>query len=116
MGGADGDALGRVSSKAKVIDAGGRLVLPGFIDSHNHIDSGSDPDILSLFGAPSLSEIQERVRKFSSERPDLKWIQAEGWNYSIFGDGGLPRSSDLEGLTGDVPLPCCLRRPHDLGE
>jgi len=101
--GADGDALGRVSSKAKVIDAGGRLVLPGFIDSHNHIDSGSDPDILSLFGAPSLSEIQEKVRKFSSERPDLKWIQAEGWNYSIFGDGGLPRSSDLEGLTGGRP-------------
>jgi len=101
--GDDSDAIGRVSAKAKVIDARGRLVLPGFIDSHNHIDSGSDPDILSLFGAQSLSEIQEKVRKFSGERPDLKWIQAEGWNYSIFGDGGLPRSSDLEGLTGGRP-------------
>ena len=45
--GDDSDAIGRVSAKAKVIDARGRLVLPGFIDSHNHIDSGSDPDILS---------------------------------------------------------------------
>jgi predicted amidohydrolase YtcJ len=101
--GDDSDAIGRVSAKAKVIDAGGRLILPGFIDSHNHIDSGSDPDILSLLGAQSLSEIQEKVRKFSGERPDLKWIQAEGWNYSIFGAGGLPRSSDLEGLTGGRP-------------
>jgi len=83
----------------------------------NHIDSGSDPDILSLFGAPSLSEIQERVRKFSSERPDLKWIQAarvelfDLWRWRLTKEQ-RPRRVDW----GTSRFPCCLRRPHDLGE
>ncbi|MCX9075084.1 MAG: amidohydrolase family protein, partial [Candidatus Methanoperedens sp.] len=33
----DGKIVDKVSSKASVIDAGGRLVMPGGVDAHSHI-------------------------------------------------------------------------------
>ncbi|HXY10918.1 MAG TPA: amidohydrolase [Terriglobales bacterium] len=101
--GKDSDAADQVSSGARIIDAEGRLVLPGFIDSHNHIDSGSNPDLLRLSGTATLREIQKSVKDFATAHPDLKWIEGTGWNYSVFGPGVLPTSRDLEGLTGGRP-------------
>ncbi len=93
-----------LSGQTQIIDAQGRLVLPGFIDSHNHIWSGSDPNSVDLFGAASLDEIQERIRDFAESRPDLEWIEGEGWIYSALPDGRLPTADDLEGLTGGRPV------------
>ena len=97
------EASKQVTAGARVVDAQGRLVLPGFIDSHNHIDSSTDPDVLRLDNTKSLDELQRKIKQFAAARPKLKWIQAVGWNYSIFGVGGLPKMSDLEGLTGGRP-------------
>ena len=46
--GADADAGDHVAAGTEVIDAGGRLVLPGFIDSHNHVRLGSDADCVLI--------------------------------------------------------------------
>src|SRR5437016_13868248 len=37
------------------------------------------------------------------KRPELKWIEVEGWNYSAFPRGTLPSAKDLAGLTGGRP-------------
>jgi hypothetical protein len=101
--GPDSETQPHIGPRTRVVDAGGRLLLPGFIDSHNHIRSGSDPDILQLGGMRTLKEIQEKVREFADRRPDLAWIEAEGWNYSAIPGGRLPAARDLEGLTGGRP-------------
>ena len=101
--GSDQEAERFVSEGTRVIDGGGRLLLPGFIDSHNHVRFGADPDILSLFGARSLAELQTRVHEFAEGKPELPWIEGEGWNYSAMPDGRLPGALDLEGLTGGRP-------------
>ncbi len=101
--GDDADA-GRFAGPAtRVIDAGGRLMLPGFFDSHNHIRDGSDPLVVKLHDARSLAEIRERVGRFASEHPDLEWIEGEGWNYSAIPGDGMPEAADLEGITGGRP-------------
>ena len=91
------------SAVTRMVDAGGRLVLPGFIDSHFHALLGGSPDVLRIVGGDSLAEIQRQVREFAARRKELKWIEVEGWNYSAFPDGSLPTAKDLEGLTGGRP-------------
>ncbi len=86
----------------RTIDAGGRLVLPGFIDSHFHVGLGEDSNVERITGK-SLEEIREQVKAFAERRPDLKWIEMDGWNYSAFPEGGLPTALDLKGLTGGRP-------------
>src|SRR5690348_88956 len=101
-----GDEAGiaeHAGSATRVMDAGGKMVLPGFIDSHFHVLLGGNPDVLRIEHRNSLREIQEQVRNFAQQRPKLSWIEVEGWNYSAFPHGTLPTAKDLEGLTGGRP-------------
>ncbi len=87
----------------RAIDAGGRLVLPGFVDSHNHIVFGSDPSVVKLGGAESFQVLKAAVRDFAAAHPDLTWIEGEGWNYGALPGGRRPTAADLDGLTGGRP-------------
>ena len=97
------DAGAYVGPATLVMDAGGHMLLPGFIDSHFHVLLGGDPDVLRIQNGNTLGEIQRQVREFADKHPDLKWIEVEGWNYSAFPHGTLPTARDLEGLTGKRP-------------
>jgi predicted amidohydrolase YtcJ len=101
--GSDAEAAAYIGEGTKVVDAGGRLMLPGFIDSHFHVLLGGNPDVLRIENGDSLKEIQKQVREFAARRSDLKWIEVEGWNYSAFPDGSLPTAKDLDGLTAGRP-------------
>ena len=92
-----------IAPSTKVMDAGGRMLLPGFIDSHLHVKIGGGANVLRISNANSLAEIQKQVREFSDRHPDMKWIEADGWNYSAFPNGTLPTSADLAGLTRGRP-------------
>ena len=87
---------------ARRIDAGGRLLTPGIIDSHNHLLLGFDEDAVSLEGAPDLNEVRRRIAEFAGRRGDLDWICAENAVYSVV-EGRRPNAADLDGIT-DRPI------------
>ena len=87
---------------ARRIDAGGRLLTPGIIDSHNHLLLGFDEDAVSLEGAPDLGEVRRRIAEFAGRRGDLDWICAENAVYSVV-EGRRPNAADLDGIT-DRPI------------
>ena len=84
-------------SARRRIEADGRLVTPGIIDSHNHLLLGFDEDAVSLEGAHDLAEVRRRIAGFAARRPDLEWICAENAVYSVV-EGRRPNAADLDGL------------------
>ncbi|MEB8340341.1 amidohydrolase [Streptomyces endophyticus] len=101
--GDDADADRWTGPDTRVVDAGGRLVLPGFIDAHNHVRLGSDDACVQLSGAASLSEIHDRITAWRERNPDATWIEAEAFDYSALPDGRMPTAADLDPVTGDIP-------------
>ena len=101
--GDEGGVSSHIGQATRVMDAGGKTVLPGFIDSHFHVLLGGNQDVLRIENGNSLHGIQRQVRDFARKHPELPWIEVEGWNYSAFPRGTLPTAKDLQGLTGGRP-------------
>ncbi|MGH3472471.1 MAG: amidohydrolase [Nocardioidaceae bacterium] len=85
--GRDADILGLGGPSTRTVDAAGRSVLPGIVDSHNHVRLGSNPTAVSLFGATSLDDIRARIAAHIRASPDADWIEGEGWNYAAVPEG-----------------------------
>jgi predicted amidohydrolase YtcJ len=101
--GSDEEALPLAGAETDVIEAAGRLLLPGFVDAHNHVRMGSNPLAVDLAGAATLDELRARVRAHADAYPEQAWVEGAGWNYSAMPGGRLPTWEDLEGVTGGKP-------------
>jgi len=92
----------------KVIDAQGRLLLPGFTDCHIHFMDGSlGLTRVDLNGATTVAEIQKRVKAYADThpaRPNDAWIQGMGWTYPTFGPSALPNKKTLDDIVPDRPV------------
>jgi predicted amidohydrolase YtcJ len=89
----------------QMLDAGGRTLLPGFIDAHGHvIELGRDALQLDLVGTPSLGKLQERLRDYATAHPEAKWILGAGWNQELWPDKRFPTAADLDSAVSDRPV------------
>jgi predicted amidohydrolase YtcJ len=92
-------------ASTKVIDAKGKLVLPGFTDCHIHFMQGSlGLTQVDLNGSKSVAEIQKRVKEYATAHPKEKWIQGMGWTYPTFGPSALPNKKFLDEVVPDRPV------------
>jgi len=90
---------------AKVIDAGGKTVLPGLIDAHGHIMSlGFSALQLDLTGTKSVSELQQRLKDYAAAHPDARWILGRGWNQELWAEKRFPTAADLDAVVADRPV------------
>lgn len=101
--GPDTGADAWIGPGTRVLDGAGRLVLPGFVDAHNHVRLGSDSACVQLAGARTLDTIHDRIRTWHAANPDAAWIEAEAFDYSAIPGGRMPTAADLDPATGDVP-------------
>jgi len=99
---ADVEKLRKPSTK--MIDAGGQLVLPGFVDCHIHFLDGSlSLGRVNLEGAKDVADIQRRLREYAGKHPGKDWILGRGWDYAMFGAAALPNKKDLDEVFPDRP-------------
>jgi predicted amidohydrolase YtcJ len=99
------EEIARLQNKnTKVIDAGGRLVMPGFVDCHIHFLEGSlGIDRVHLEGAHNVADIQKILRAYAAKHPGDSWIVGTGWNYAMFSPETLPNKKYLDELFPDRP-------------
>jgi predicted amidohydrolase YtcJ len=90
-----GDELARRYGAPHVIDLRGRLVVPGFNDSHTH-QRGRPRRYVDMSGTRSISEFQERLRQKAAELGPGEWITGWGWSEDEFAEKRRPLRRDLD--------------------
>jgi hypothetical protein len=95
----------RLPSGARVIDAQGRLVVPGFNDAHVHlIDGAKDLLSVNLRDAASSAEMQARVRAFAAKTPRGQWLLGGFWDHESWPDHALPTRALMDAAAPDHPV------------
>ncbi|HKY79962.1 MAG TPA: amidohydrolase family protein [Sphingobium sp.] len=95
-------ATGRPSFK---LDAGGKTLIPGLIDSHGQVMKlGLSLITLDLSDTRSLAEAQAKIRSYVAANPGRKWILGTGWDQDRWGLDRFPTAADLDAAVGDVPV------------
>jgi predicted amidohydrolase YtcJ len=103
--GPDAEAAAHAGPGTVVVDAGGRLVVPGFNDAHFHLPMGAQQlDAIDLLDAADLAEIRRRVREHALRHPGAPWIRGRGWFYSALPGGRPPTRQDLDAVESARPV------------
>ena len=110
--GAKSDVLKAKGDATKVIDLGGKALLPGFIDGHGHyINSLLVASQCKLYAPPSgpgkdVPSIIAELKKFAAERKIAKGevIMGYGYDDTVMPDGRLLNRDDLDAAFPDNPV------------
>ncbi|MFB3131560.1 MAG: amidohydrolase [Rhodothermales bacterium] len=88
----------------RVVDLGGRFVVPGFIDNHTHFLSGGfQLASVELRDADTPGEFARRLGAFAATVSEGRWILGGDWDHERWG-GELPRRAWIDSLTAAHPV------------
>ena len=91
--GFDDDVSELKGPDTRVIDLGGKMLMPSFQDVHVHPTyAGKEALTVDLNGKGSLDAYVATVKAYADANPDVPWILGGGWSMEIFGPGGRART------------------------
>ena len=97
----------------KVIDLGGRLLLPGFNDAHVHFLIGGGSLITVELGtANSPAEFRERIAQFAKTLPPGAWLHNGLWDHQRWTPATLPNHQLIDDVSRDHPAFLWRRDGH----
>jgi len=81
----------------------GKLLLPGFIDTHAHpVLAAATMNILAFNAVDDLAAIYEKLADYAAANPDLDFIMGQGFNAALFSQD--PTSAMLDAVVADRPV------------
>jgi predicted amidohydrolase YtcJ len=96
-----------VTAATRVVDAVGRRVIPGLVDSHMHVIRAGLHYLLELRwdGVRSLGQALWMLREQAARTPEGQWVRVVGgWSKDQFAEQRLPTISELNAAAPDTPV------------
>lgn len=90
--------------KTKIVDAYGKFISPGFIDSHVHLLQGGNSLLsVELRDAKTPEEFAKRIGDYAKTLQAGEWILEGNWDHTLWG-GALPTKEWIDKYTPDNPV------------
>ncbi|MFN0140740.1 MAG: amidohydrolase [Pyrinomonadaceae bacterium] len=103
--GSDATTRSFVGPKTRVVNAGGKTVIPGFNDAHVHfMETGSQLSSVDLRDAKSPEEFVRRIREFAAKLPKGRWILGGKWDHENWTPSDLPTAAMIDAATPNNPV------------
>jgi predicted amidohydrolase YtcJ len=91
--------------KTRMIDAQGKLLLPGFDDAHVHfVTGGLQLDSVQLNDATSAEEFKRRIAERAKATPKGEWIEGGDWDETKWTPAQLPAHQLIDDVTPENPV------------
>jgi len=98
-----GDELAARYRASRTVDLQGRLVTPGFIDTHIHVH-GTPRRHVDLASFETIAEIQQAIRDKAKELGPGEWVTGYGWAEGVVKEKRPPFRGDLDAAVPDNPV------------
>jgi len=91
--------------RTQVIDAGGKLLLPGFNDAHVHFVSGGEQlDNVQLKDVMNPQEFARRIGERARITPKGEWVLGGNWDETKWNPPDMPTKEMIDAVTPDTPV------------
>ncbi|HEV7587583.1 MAG TPA: amidohydrolase family protein [Longimicrobium sp.] len=102
--GGDVEVNPQIGPRTRIFDGAGKMVVPGFIDSHVHfLIGGASLASVQLRDARTREAFVRRIRDYARTLPRGAWITEGNWDHSLWG-GELPRKEWIDSITPHNPV------------
>lgn len=108
-----GPELASAYTAPETIDLAGRMLMPGFIDTHIHI-IGESRRSVALGNARSIGEVQALVAAKARELGPGEWITGYGWDEAKFAEKRNLVSTDLDAAAPRNPVALTRAGQHSI--
>ncbi|MEM2143697.1 MAG: amidohydrolase family protein, partial [Candidatus Thorarchaeota archaeon] len=103
--GTDEDMEELVPTARRVIDLGGKTVIPGIVDAHTHITAaGLRSADIDLSSAKSLGDAKRMISASLMRYRMGQWVRAYGWDESKWPEKRYLTASDLDDISREMPI------------
>ena len=103
--GSEQDVSRLVGEGTRIVDLGGKLVLPAFHDAHAHpVWGGLSYSRCPLYAGESPADYQKLIARCVADEPGAGWLVGFGWRDGLFEPEGVPTKDLLDAVTTERPL------------
>jgi predicted amidohydrolase YtcJ len=103
--GSNGEVQKYVGRNTRVIDLGGRTMVPGMTDAHHHLSGvGFREMTLNLEGVSNLEDFLAKVKERVVQKKPGEWVTGRGWIETFWIPPVFPTRWDLDKVAPDNPV------------